>query len=94
MKARRLTFRVHAIRRMFRRSITHDQVRLVLESGQVIEDYPDDTPYPSQLILGWIGTRPLHVVAAYDAKTGEAIIITAYEPDPAQWDSALKRRKT
>lgn len=93
MRAGRITFRVHAITRMFRRSITHDQVRAVLEEGEVIEDYPEDTPYPSQLILGWIDTRPLHIVAAYNAQDDEAIIVTAYEPDPAQWDSEFKRRK-
>ena len=40
-----------------------------------------------------VGTRPLHVVVAYNAQDDEAIIITAYEPDAAQWDSTFKRRK-
>jgi hypothetical protein len=93
MKASRITFRIHAIKRMFRRSITNDEVRDVLENGEVIEDYPTDTPYPSQLILGRSGGRLIHIVAAYNAKDDEAIIITAYEPDPNQWDSEFKRRK-
>ena len=52
-----------------------------------------DTPFPSELILGWSGGKPLHVVAAYNAADEEAIVITAYEPDPAQWDESFRRRK-
>ena len=43
----KITFRVHAIQRMFQRSISVDEVRQVLAIGEVIEDYPGDTPYPS-----------------------------------------------
>ena len=39
-------------------------VQAVLESGEAIAEYPDDTPYASRLVLGWAGPRPLHVVAA------------------------------
>jgi len=45
--------------------------------------YPDDTPYPSRLLLGWRGDKPLHVVAAYNAQDDEQIVITVYEPDSA-----------
>jgi hypothetical protein len=93
MRATRITFRVHAIHRMFRRRITADDVRAVLENGEVIKDYPSDTPYPSQLILGWREGRPIHIVAAYNAIDDEAIVITAYEPDPEQWGADFKRRK-
>ena len=61
--------------------------------GQVLEDYSDDTPYPSRLILGWQGDRPLHVVAAYNAEDDETIVITAYEPDPDLWDAGFRVRK-
>ena len=47
-----LVFRIHAIQRMFERSVTRADVREVLATGEVIEQYPDDTPYPSRLILG------------------------------------------
>jgi len=89
----RIIFRVHAIQRMFMRRITKDEVLHAIEAGEVIEEYPDDTPYPSRLILGWEGQRPLHVVAAYDAEDDEEIIITVYKPDPAHWESDYKRRK-
>ena len=93
MKFNRLIFRVHAIERMFKRQITEEEVKEVLKTGEVIEDYPDDTPYPSQLILGWIQSRPLHVVISNDFKKRDTIIITVYEPDPEQWESGFRRRK-
>jgi len=79
---------------MFERRITVEDVEAVLDAGEVIEQYPNDTPYPSRLVLGWRGSRPLHVVAAESIGENELIVITAYEPDPAQWEADCKRRKS
>lgn len=49
-----LIFRGHAIQRMFERAVTVDDVVLVLREGETIESYPDDKPYPSRLVLGWV----------------------------------------
>lgn len=89
----RLVFRVHAIQRMFQRRIGDEDVRHVLMTGEVIEEYPNDTPYPSRLVLGWRGARPLHVVVADNPDSQETIVITVYEPDPEQWEPDFRRRK-
>ncbi len=89
----RLIFRVHALRRMFERGISVEDVEAVLDTGEAIEQYPDDLPYPSRLVLGWRGRRPVHVVAAENLADNEFIVITAYEPDRAQWEADFKRRK-
>ncbi len=89
----RIVFRVHAIERMFQRRITVQDVRQVLAHGETIEEYPADFPYPSRLMLGWIGQRPIHVVAAGSESAGETIVITLYEPDPARWDADFRRRE-
>lgn len=78
---------------MFERNISVEDVEAVLESGEVVEWYPADEPYPSRLMLAWRKGRPLHVVAAENVQDDEWIVITAYEPDPAQWDANFKRRK-
>ena len=93
MRSDRIIFRVHAVERMFKRQVSADDVRHVLATGEVIGDYPDDTPYPSRLLLGWTGERPLHVVAAYNRTDMETIVITVYEPDPNLWEQDLRRRK-
>lgn len=89
----RLIFRVHAIQRMFQRRISVDDLGQVLATGEVVEDYPNDTPYPSRLLLGWCGSRPIHVVAAENVATQETIVITVYEPDLTQWEPGFKRRR-
>jgi Domain of unknown function (DUF4258) len=89
----RLVIRVHAIQRMVLRVISEAEVRAVLTTGEDIEEYPDDTPYPGRLVLGWVGTRPLHVVAADNPEDGNTIVITAYEPEPNQWEAGYRRRR-
>jgi hypothetical protein len=89
----RLIFRTHAIRRMFERRVSVEDVLQVLTTGVTIEDYPDDTPYPSRLVLGWIGSRPIHVVVARNALVRETIVITVYEPDLLLWEPGFRQRR-
>ena len=91
--ADKLVFRVHALLRMFERRISINDVNAVVGRGETIEDYPDDKPYPSRLLLGWRGARPLHVVVADNLSENELIVITAYEPDPELWEADFRRRK-
>jgi hypothetical protein len=89
----KITYRIHAIQRMFERSISIDDVRAVIQDGETIESYPDDHPYSSRLVLGWRGTRPIHLVAADNPEAEEIIVITVYEPDPLQWYADFKVRR-
>ena len=88
-----LVFRVHAIQRMFQRRVSEEEVKQVVVVGETIETYPDDKPFPSRLMLGWTGSRPVHVVVADNAVAQEAIIITVYQPDAEEWETGFKRRK-
>jgi hypothetical protein len=88
-----LIFSTHALRRMLEHGIRSHQIREVLERGERIEDYSDDTPLPSYLMHGIGAGRVLHVVAADDQEHDETIVITAYEPDPNDWDADFKTRK-
>lgn len=93
MSQLRLVFRVHAIQRMFQRRISEEEVKQVIATGETIETYPTDKPFPSRLVLGWSGSRPIHVVAADDTHAQETIIVTVYQPDAAEWEAGFKRRK-
>jgi len=77
---------------MAERDISVPDVRAILESGEVIETYPEDKPHASKLVLGRVGGRPLHVVAAEDPGAGRTFIVTVYEPNSAQWNPTFKRR--
>jgi len=94
MNVKMLVFRIHALQRMAQRDISPDDIRQSLENGRVVEDYPDDKPYPSCLVLGWIGKRPLHIVIAENTESRETIVITVYEPDSIKWMSGFMRRKS
>lgn len=89
-----LVFRVHALRQMFNRRIGEADVEGVVRKGKIIEEYPDDNPYPSYLVCGTVHGRPLHVVGAYDKEEGVIIVVTAYEPDPDRWEDQYTRRKS
>jgi len=89
-----IIFRVHAVQRMFERDISEEDVHHVISDGEIIENYPDDTPYPSRLLLGWCEDRPIHVVTAHNAEDNSIIVVTVYEPNPDQWDTNLSRRKS
>ena len=78
----------HAVKRMLQRGITRSEVRQAILTGEIIEDYPEDYPYPSSLILG---SNKLHVVCGVGE--GRLWIITAYRPEAEMWESDLKTRR-
>ena len=88
----KIIYRLHAVERMFGRDISVSDISKTLKSGKIIENYPEDKPYPSKLILGFVEDRPIHVVAAENKIDNELIVITVYEPDPQKWDANFERR--
>ena len=90
----KVLFRVHAIQRMFERSISAKKISQSLQSGETIEDYSGEMPEPSRLILGFQGKRPFHVVTSENPETNEITIITVYIPDPDKWDKDFKSRRS
>jgi hypothetical protein len=83
----------HAIERMFQRSLSPAAIAIVLQAGEVIASYPEDTPYPSQLLLGFVSEQPVHVVVARDPETGACFVVTVYRPDPQQWEQDYRTRR-
>ena len=72
--------------------ISRQDVRNVVEHGEVIEAYPDDARGHSCLMLGFgADRRPVHVVCA---PKGEYLaIITAYLPNRNEWSDGCRVRK-
>ena len=89
----RLEWQRHALERMMERDISREVVTEVLISGEIVEDYPDDQPYPSVLILGWNRKKPIHVVAAFDPESEWCIVITAYRPDLEHFEPDYRTRR-
>jgi len=89
----KLTFRTHAVQRMFECNISAKKVHQALETGETIEDYSSEMPEPSRLILGFQGKRPFHVVTSESPETNEITIITVYVPDPNKWTKDFRSRR-
>ena len=74
--------------------ITDQEVGEVVQSAELLEEYPDDRLYPSCLFFGLTGVgRPLHLVVAYNETGDEVVIVTVYQPDPAEWEDYRRRRQ-
>ena len=72
--------------------ISTDEVRQVIKKGELIEDYPEDVRGHSCLILGHGKIdRPIHVVCS--PKEDYLAVITAYLPNPKQWEDNFRKRK-
>lgn len=91
---KRILFLPHAVRQMSKpeRMISTEEVRQVIENGEIIENYPNDPRGHSCLMLGFgIDKRPIHIVCA--PKKEYLAIITAYIPNEEEWENNFKKRK-
>ena len=82
----------HFLDRIVKRGISFADVKSAVSVGEIIEQYPDDYPHPSALILGnTVDKKPLHVVVGVGG--GFAWLITAYYPDLRKWENDYKTRR-
>ncbi len=93
MNAQNLVFSRHAIQQMFLRRISKREVEAVVAYGEVIEENPEDTPFPSYLLLDFVEGKPIHVVFSYDESTDTGYVVTAYIPDPNLWRDNFRSRR-
>ena len=85
-------YSLHAVRQMVERNITPEEIAQTVLAGEVIEDYPDDKYGSSCLVCGTAKSgRVLHVQCTHPSRP-LVKVVTAYEPDPAEWDKTFKKR--
>lgn len=83
----------HAVDQSILRRISVQELREVIATSEVIEDYPNDKYGPSCLLLGFTKTgRPIHVQGS-DPIRPVLKIITLYEPDANQWIDLRQRKR-
>lgn len=82
----------HVLKRLMQRGISQADVIQAIQTGEIIEQYPTDYPYPSCLTFGFsVDGRVLHVVCGLGED--QIWMITAYYPNPDEWETDLKTRK-
>ncbi|MBI5352446.1 MAG: DUF4258 domain-containing protein [Chloroflexi bacterium] len=89
----KVLFRVHAVQRLFEREISAKKVRQALENEDVVEDYSEEMPEPSRLLLGFQGKRPFHVVTSENPEEKIVTVVTVYIPDPNKWKKDYRSRR-
>jgi hypothetical protein len=70
-----------------------EDVKFVLQNGIIVNEYPDDKPYPSKLLFAIKNERALHIVCSENKIENSIIVITAYEPSPDIWQNDNRTRK-
>ena len=80
----------HAIRRMIQRDIDRSEIEQAILAGEIIEEYPDDKYSPSCLVCG--ASESGRIFHAQVSLPPKVVIVTAYEPDPAEWINYRIRR--
>ncbi len=82
----------HVFERIQEREVERDDLFSVISTGEIIEQYPNDYPFPSCLILGNdLNDCPLHIVCGLGKN--KVWVITAYIPNLDEWEDDLKTRK-
>lgn len=91
-KPEKIALTKHARERLAERGITIADVMWGIKTGEIIKQYEDDKPLPSCLILGHLANdKNIHIVVSNDEEY--IYLITAYYPDPKQWEADFKTRK-
>jgi len=80
----------HARVRMFERNVSTDDLITIISSGEIIEEYSDDEPCPSVLIMGFIDEVAYHTVIALCED--HIRVITVYIPEQDKWIEYRRRR--
>jgi len=93
MECSGVKFTRHGLERMFEREVSPSAVLRIVNEGEVIASYLEDLPFPSVLLLGFDGARPLHVLVARDPQTGVCFVVTVCPPDPQLWSADFRSRR-
>ncbi|MEG2143814.1 MAG: DUF4258 domain-containing protein [Oscillospiraceae bacterium] len=82
----------HFLMRCRERRISFEDIKNVIDNGEIIETYPQDYPSPSCLVSGLsLKGEPLHVVVG--VKGGILWFITTYHPDKTKWNLDFNTRR-
>ncbi len=86
IRNRRVRITEHADEEILDDNLSYEEIYSSVIQGEVIEDYSNDKPYPSCLIMGKnFSGEPIHSVWAYNSDNQWAVLITVYRPNPERW---------
>ena len=93
IEANRVRITDHADEEAYNDRLSFNEILPSISAGEIIEQYPEDNPYPSCLILSKnVKDEPIHTVWAYNSETQSSVLITVYRPDPKKWTNGRIKR--
>jgi hypothetical protein len=90
VRERRLLWTYHVNMRLERRHIVRGDIIDAVDFYEIVEAYPDDKYLPSYLVLV---DHAFHVLFAVDIADDNVRVVTAYRPDPDEWEADLRTRR-
>ena len=93
MRERKIRWTYHVNMRLKDRFIPRESIIDSVDSYEIIEKYPQDKYLPSYLIYSHHQSHVFHILFATDVKEDNVRIITAYYPNPDEWQEDLKTRE-
>jgi hypothetical protein len=94
VRARHVLWTYHVNIRLAGRFIGREAILEAVDTYRLVEAYPDDKYLPSYLLLAHQGEDKFHVLFAADVEGDNVRIVTAYRPDPKEWEDDLMNRRS
>jgi hypothetical protein len=94
VRQRRLLWTYHLNMRLQGRHIGRQAILDAVDTYEVVESYPEDKYLPSYLVLARQRDEAFHILFGADVAEEHVRIITAYRPNPDEWEADLKTRRT
>lgn len=92
-KGRLIHWTYHMNMRMASRNVTRQMIVESVDEYKIIESYPDDKYMPSYLIRSVHDGTILHILFATDVPNKNVRVVTAYRPNPVDWNEDCTRRR-
>ncbi|MGH7887159.1 MAG: DUF4258 domain-containing protein [Candidatus Binatia bacterium] len=89
----RILWTYHVNLRLERRFISREAIIGAVDNYELVEQYPDDKYFPSYLLVGRHDEKFFHALFATDVEDRNVRLVTAYYPDPNEWETDLKTRR-
>jgi len=75
------------------RFLSREAIFSSVSSYEIVEEYPGDKYLPSYLVLARQESAAIHVLFAADVEGNNVRVVTAYRPDPKEWQTDWKTRR-
>ena len=89
----RLFWTYHVNMRLTSRKIGRAMIVGSVDTYETIEAYPGDKYLPSYLVFARHENHVIHILFATDVPGINVRVVTAYRPDPREWEMDLKKRR-